>query len=159
MSTLSPKAQLHDTLESSNRWLADDFAAIPADKMVVSPGGAGRTPISIVAECADLNRIMATRLETGAFPERRSPEDREAFLDTFDTPEKALAFLDEETRHLLRVVDGLDDATFANTLMHPLGMETTVFGLAEFAALHMMYHDGQLNYIHSLYGDSAMHWR
>jgi hypothetical protein len=33
------------------------------------------------------------------------------------------------------------------------------FALAHLASIHMMYHDGQLNYIQSLHGDGEIHWR
>ena len=39
-----------------------------------------------------------------------------------------------------------------------MGRVMTRLAVAELPAVHMSYHDGQLNYIHSLCGDSEMHW-
>ena len=39
------------------------------------------------------------------------------------------------------------------------GKENPAFDLVYFASLHTMYHDAQLNFIQSLNGDLAVHWK
>ena len=40
----------------------------------------------------------------------------------------------------------------------PFGPATRL-AAAGIASMHMMYHDGQLNYVHMLHGDMEMHWK
>ena len=43
-------------------------------------------------------------------------------------------------------------------LVGPPGSERPAFALTNFASMHTMYHDAQLNFIQSLHGDLDMHW-
>jgi len=158
MSTFSPKQHLTGTIQFVHSLLVKDMNAVSADKANVAPAPNTRPALSLIAECASVNALIASRIETGAMPERLAPDARKAFLATFDTPEKALAYLDEATKHLVHAIETCDESKFGDPVMTPLGVEMTIFGLAEFAAMHMMYHDGQVNYTHLLHGDTEMHW-
>ena len=159
MSDLQPRAHLRAFIELAYRRLAADLRAIPEDIVNVSPGGDARPALHIVAECATVNGQIAASLSTGAPLLRLSPEEREAHLRSFDTAEKALAFLAQETQKLLEAVDGLDESTLDDEVSREvMGRPITRFALAELPAGHMMYHDGQLNYIHTLHGDRQIHW-
>jgi hypothetical protein len=156
MSTLDIKAHLRDSTQRAHRLLTNDLKAIAADQTNVCPGGCARPALHIVAECAAVNGMIATLLEGGEF-QRPSPEDRERFFASFDTGEKALAFLDQETQRLLTVYENLDESTLADVSTQ-IGRPMTRMAMAELPGWHMMYHDGQLNYIQTLHGDSEMHW-
>jgi hypothetical protein len=156
MPALDPIAQLRESTERSHRLLTNDLKAIAADQTNTCPGGCARTALNIVAECAGINGMAATVLSGGEF-QRPSPEAREAHLNSFDTPEKALAYLDHETERLLAVIETLDIDTLGDE-MSSFGRPMTRFGVAALPAGHMMYHDGQLNYIQCLHGDGEMHW-
>ena len=158
MADFQPRAHLRAFVELAYRRLANDLRAIPEDKVNVSPGGDARPALHIVAECATVNGQIAACLSTGAPLPRLSPEEREAHLRSFDTAEKALAFLDQETQKLLEAIDALDESTLGDVSREVMGRPLTRFGIAELPAVHMMYHDGQLNYIHTLHGDRQMHW-
>ena len=158
MPTLDLKAQLRESTERSHRLLTNDLKAIAADRTNDSPGGCARTAVNIVAECASVNAMVATILGGAEFT-RPAREEREAFLNSFDTAEKALAYLDQETEKLMSAIDALDENTMGDeSSFSPFGRPMTRFGLASLPAMHMMYHDGQLNYIQSLHGDGEMHW-
>ena len=156
MSALDPIAQLRESTERARRLLTNDLKAIAADQTNTCPGGCARTALNIVAECASVNGMIATVLSGGEF-QRPSPEAREAHLNSFDTPEKALAYLDEQTGRLQAAIETLDVDTLGDE-MSPLGRPMTRFGVAALPSWHMMYHDGQLNYIQCLHGDAEMHW-
>lgn len=157
MAALEPKAHLRGFTERAHRLLTNDLKAIAADKNNVCPGGCARPALHIVAECAALNGFIA-RILRGETPERPGPEQREAHLRSFDTVEKALAYLEEQTQSLLAAIDTLDETTLGDVSEQPLGRPMSRFALAELPASHMMYHDGQLNYIQTLHGDGQMHW-
>ena len=158
MSELDPKTHLKGMLARIKGLVANDLNAIPVEKRNVSPGGAGRTPLNIVAECAHVNQRCSQYLKTLVPPDRLSPEEREAHLNSFDTAEKALAYLEETAAELAEAIDGFDDAKWGETTEFPFGRPMTLFGIAELPSVHLMYHDGQLNYIQTLYDDTEVHW-
>lgn len=158
MADLQPRAHLRAFIELAHRRLAADLRATPEDKANVSPGGDARSALHIVAECATVNGQIAAYLTTGT-PPSLSREEREAHLRSFDTAEKALAYLDQETAKLLEAVDALDESTLGDEVSREvMGRPISRFALAELPAAHMMYHDGQINYIHTLHGDRQIHW-
>ncbi len=70
-----------------------------------------------------------------------------------------MSVLDPRTQQLRDAIDARSPDTWGEVCESPFGGPTTVFSMAEFAFLHMMYHDGQLNYLHTLHGDTQMHWQ
>ncbi len=156
MPDLDLKVQLRDATQRAHRLLSNDLKAIEADKTNICPGGCARTALNIVAECASVNGMVATVLAGGEY-NRPSAEERDAFLNSFDTVEKTLVYLDKETERLLEAIASTDESTFGDE-MSPFGRPMNRFGVAGLPSWHMMYHDGQLNYIQSLHGDGEMHW-
>ncbi|HZT41350.1 MAG TPA: DinB family protein [Chthonomonadaceae bacterium] len=147
---------LQESTKRTQRLLANDLKALATEKHTACPGGEARTPVNIVAECAAVNGFIAEYLTTGK-AERPPREQREAFLSTFDTAEKALAYLEEQTQRLVDALGNLDVNTLGDMVEGPMGLVPKL-ALAQLPAMHMMYHDGQLNYIQTLYGDKEMHW-
>lgn len=137
--------------------LAKDLNAISEEQATISPGGGARSPVHIVAECATLNGKVAEFLRTGEF-NRPPREQMEAHLLSFDTKEKALAYLEQETAQLFLALESIEVSTLGEDASQVFGRPMSCFAVAELPASHMMYHDGQLNYIHTLYGDSKVHW-
>lgn len=123
-------------------------AAVAADKHDWKPLGSGRTVIDLIAECAVTNemsvRLLQERVWDDAGQEAR--KQAHAALDTLD---KACACLEETTRSLVTAIRALPDE--ALTLEITLPGETSTVGED---LLHpywnMAYHEGQINYIHSL---------
>jgi hypothetical protein len=153
----SAKDAIVQMTELNARRLADDLKAIPADKRNVSPGGCARTPLSIVAECGSLNGRVATFLKGGEMV-RFPPAELEAIFRPYNTLEKALAYLDEQTAILIETIRGLDDAALGEISDKPFGRPVSLYVTALMPASHMSYHDGQLNYIQMLGDDQTVHW-
>ena len=155
--TVSLKGHLREATALWHRRLANDLNAVAEGKENANPGGVAHPALHIVAECAAVNGMIAGYLSGGEF-NRPTPEQREAHLRSFDTREKALAYLEQETQRLLSTIDGLDESTLGEVSDAPLGRPMTRFALAELPAQHMAYHDGQIGYIHLLHGDNKNHW-
>ena len=156
MTALNPRAHLRGVTERAHSLLVKDLNALAEDKANETPGGVTRPAIEFVVECGGINMLIGALL-AGEDAKRPAPEERKAFYATFTTREQALAFLETQTQGLLTALDNLDENALGDTIDGPLGPMTR-FGLAEVPAMHMMYHDGQLNYLHALHGDSEMHW-
>lgn len=157
MPALQPKEHLRAFTQLAHRRLVSDLNAIAADKNNASPGGCARSALHIVAECAMINQFIAEYLTTGR-AERPSPEQRAAHLDSFNTSEKALAYLETATQQLLDAIEALDEETLGDVSDQPLRRPISRFAVAELPAVHMSYHDGQLAYIQTLHGDDQNHW-
>lgn len=156
MTAFSPKEHLRAMTERAHRLLVNDLTALTEDQRTVSPGGCAHSALHIIAECAAVNGFVARYLTTGS-RERLKPEEREAHHASFDTTEKALSYLEQETQALLTAFDGLDEASLGepgDLLSRPM----TRFAVAELPAFHIMYHDGQITYIQTLHGDDESHW-
>jgi hypothetical protein len=156
MTALNPCAHLRTVTERAQSLLVKDLDALAEDKASTTPGGVTRSAIEFVVECGAVNGAIATLLTTGEM-NRPDPEQRKAFFASFTTREQAQAFLEKQTQELLTTLDGLDENTLGDMVDGPIGPMTR-FALAEVPYMHMMYHDGQLNYLHALHGDDQMHW-
>ena len=157
MPALDLRAQLRGGTERAKGLLVKDLNAIAEDKLEETPGGVARNATHIVAECAAVNATVAKFLATGEFASP-SDEERKAYFAAHTTKESVLNVLEQNTQALLSAIDGLDEDTLGDIIPEtPLGPMSR-FGVAQIAAMHMMYHDGQLNYIQSLHGDDKMHW-
>jgi hypothetical protein len=157
MTALDPKKHLAAFTERVHGLLIKDLTAIPEDRHDECPGGCAHPALRVVAECAAVNGLVASYLSTGR-AERLPPDQREAHLNSFDTAEKALAYLEQETRKLISAFECLDESTLGDRDDTFFGRPMTRFAIAELPAVHMMYHDGQLNYLQTLHGDDKIHW-
>lgn len=156
MAALNPNAHLREATERTYRNLVNDLSALDEDKANAPAAAGTRDAVKLVAECAAVNGMLAGFLSTGMIASP-TDADREAFFASMTTRQAALDILEQNTTALLNAID----ATAADHWGDPAEWffgPSTVFSLAEFASLHMMYHDGQLNFLHTLHGDTAMHW-
>lgn len=156
MPALDPIPHLTGFVTRAHQRLVNDFNALPEDKRNVSPGGVARTPVNIVAECATVNERIAAYLQTGE-ANRPSPEELGKHIASFDTPETALAYLNTATAKVLEVIATLDIDTLGDEV-RVMRFPMTKFALVELVAHHMLYHDGQITYLQTLYGDAESHW-
>ena len=149
------KAHLSASLKDAGYQLARDLRALPDEKVGVSPMGAGRTPMSIAVECISFNDWALRRM---AGEEVEMHADFEAFKLQYDTAEKAASGLEESTDNLIAALEALDDEGLGRKAPPPWDPNVTAYAMFHVAASHMTYHDGQLNYVQTLYGDESMHW-
>ena len=156
MAELDLNAHLHRITETAYSNLVNDISALDENKAVGSPDPALRPAIKLVAECGSVNGLLATLVGTGQ-ASMPTAEEREVFYASITTRAEALAVLETETQKLYTAIDATAAETWGDTVPGPFGPWTRL-AAANFAALHMMYHDGQLNSVHLLHGDTEMHW-
>ncbi len=149
-------AYLRAATETAYSNLVNDLAALGEDKAAGTPHEALRPAIKLVAECGAVNGLLATLVATGqaAMP---TPEESAAFYAGIATSDQALAALQDGTQKLYAAIEATAPDAWEDTVPTPFGPWTRA-AAAGFAALHMMYHDGQLNSAHLLHGDTEMHW-
>jgi hypothetical protein len=157
MAELNLNAHLRQTTETAYNNLVNDISALDEDKAAGSPNPALRPAIKLLAECGSVNGLLASLVATGQ-AEQPAPEQREAFYASITTRAEALAVLEDGTQKLYAAIDATAAETWGDTISGPFGPWSRL-SAAGFAALHMMYHDGQLNSVHLLHGDTEMHWK
>lgn len=135
--------------------LITDLLAVPEEKRNVSPGGAARTPLLVAAECGLINALITARLTGGPPPEHIAIDQRDPFLVTLGDTEAVLAYIDEQTNALYAAIRATDPTTWEEMIeLLPSRPSMSRFDLALLPATHFAYHDGQLNFVHLLDGDT-----
>ena len=157
MAELDLAAHLRATTAQAYNNLLNDLNALDEDKASGSANTALRPAIKVVAECGSVNGLLASLVTTGTAASP-SPDEQAAYYAAITTRAEALAALDAGTQKLYAAIDGVAPDRWGEMVPTPLG-PMTVLGAASFAAQHMMYHDGQINHLHLLHGDTEMHWK
>ena len=132
--------------------LAMDF--IPVEKHNWCAGGCAKTPLQIYLECAGALRLMA-RLIQGKPADRAEghvkPEDYPTYKD-------AKALMEKSLQELNAALDSLEESRLAEIVEMPWGMKMPMTQVIFLGSYHTSYHNGQLNYIQTLLGDSEFHF-
>lgn len=156
MADLTLAAHLHAAVERTYKNLVADLLAMDIGTAVDSSHHGLRPAILLVAECGFVNELLAALVATGQFS-MPSPEERAAFYAAVTTPAAALEILDAGTQKLYAAIDATASGAWSDIVPGRFGPWARA-DAAGYAALHMMYHDGQLNTLHLLHGDTEIHW-
>jgi len=138
--------------------LARNIKAMPEEKVTWKPLDNGRSALDQLQECAIISFFGAKLLQTREVP----PFDREGFEKLRaenDTPEKALALLDKGIDTLAAAIEAFPPEHLDDTLTLPFlgGMEKSFAELMLLTYWNMVFHEGQICFIQTLYGDHEMH--
>lgn len=162
MSTIATRptvqANLANQIRRYSQMFNIDLNHIPEDEYTVSKGGKARTIQAIVAEVVGLNKMVAEILKGDGAGPMPSDEERAAFEAAFATRADCQTAITESAEALARILEKTRDEDLAKTEMAPWGMPMTYLEWSNIAVVHVMYHDGQLNFIQSLNGDDQIHW-
>ena len=149
------KDAIKTSLEQAKTFYLLDLEAIAEEKLGVSPGGVARAPFDFTLEIADVNRRFAAGMRDETL-EKRSDEERASLIAGM-TKASAKQMIEDSVGELIAAWMGLADDQIEK-MIPAFGDERPAFAMASLAATHMMYHDGQLNYLQALNGDGAIHW-
>ncbi len=154
---MGPMENAVTSLEQATTFYLKDLETLTEEQILGCAGGAARRPVDFTYEVALINRRIAARL-TGAEPPP-APEGDDWWIAPDDLQSKAAisAYMKESCDQLLTAARSIPEAD-AGKLIGTPGSERPAFALAQFASMHTMYHDAQLNFIQSLCGDLKMHW-
>lgn len=133
-----------------------DINAVPDDKWTATHGGCTRSAAAIVGDAVALLRWTTTALTTGATPVGDYGMDQT--IEDCRTKASAITALTTATEAFQKALSGASDEVLNTNVMTPWQMETPLFMVAQIAVSHVWYHDGQLNFIHSILGDDKIHW-
>ena len=146
------------TIERMKGRLITNLLAVPEEKRTVSPGGDARTPLLVAAECGLINALVTSRLTGGPLPDHIAISERDAYLTRFADADAVIAYIHEQTEQLYAAIRAIDLATWEDSIeILPGRPAMSRFDIAMLPATHFAYHDGQLNFIHTLHGDTKRH--
>ena len=159
MSTITesnPATGLASWIRRVSGMYSKDLKALNEDAYTKSAGGKCRTLQDITAEVSGFNFTVAD-LITGKATEWKSedvPEEYAASLSTIAAGEEAIRKSGDAIASALES----HPQRLGETVVTPWGETMSLFDLANLSGSHIMYHDGQLNFVQSLNGDDKMHW-
>ncbi len=134
-----------------------DINAIPDDKWNATYGGCTKSAADITTDALSLLLWAAEAMKGNILPGYENDLMGLVKADCA-TKEGAAAKLQSVSADFVSALNGASDDALNAKIMAPWGMESPLFGMAQVAASHLWYHDGQLNYIQCLLGDEKIHW-
>ena len=156
MKSINITDHLRSTLGWASWNLVNDLKALSEEDAANRPYPAARSAIETLAHCAATDRDIAAllRADSAAHP---PPEERTAFLAAVATRDQVLETFEAAAQDLEAAINGVGEGRWGEAMDGPFG-PSTFLATATLAALHTMYHDGQLNHVHVMNGDNDMHW-
>ncbi|HLK59831.1 MAG TPA: DinB family protein [Chthonomonadaceae bacterium] len=130
-------------------------SATPEERLNWQPLDNGRTILDQLVECTLANRKWTNILRSRRYADlgRAAAEQVYAELDTLS---KVVPRLRETAADLAAAIEAVPDAVLAQTVETPWGPYTLARSCTH-AYWNMVYHEGQINYIQTLYGDFDEH--
>lgn len=134
--------------------LAAALEATPSDYLTWQPMDQGDSVLKQVIDCALANLKWAQILNNHTYS-RLPRAFGEVALIALTTREAAIARLQETTDLLVEAIEAVEDDQVARMLAIPSedGVDLTVAEACLHAYWNMVYHEGQISYIQTLYGN------
>lgn len=151
------KAELANWTRRLTGMFAADLKAIAESSYTICPGGKCRTVAEFTSEVVGFN-FMVSNLLKGQPAPMPSDEERAAFASKFTTTDFCVQSIKDSGEALASAIEAATEESMAEPVTMPWGETMSKWAMANLTANHILYHDGQLNYIQSLNGDAEMHW-
>lgn len=128
--------------------LCKDASYIPEEMLDWQPMDYGKSANMILSECARANYDMAAAIGGSKASELPKDLDFRALKDHVMDSAKAVC----------DAIDALSDEDLEGDIQMPWGGIFPATQAILLPTSHMTYHDGQINYIQLLLGDTKFHW-
>ncbi len=154
---MGPMQSATKGLEQAANFYGRDLEALSEEQILASAGGSARKAVDFTYEVALVNRRIAARLRRTEPPPDPEGDDWWVAPEELRSKAAIAQFIQAACDDLLEAARAVPEEDSDGLFGSP-GNERPAFALVNFAAMHTMYHDAQLNYIQSLGGDLKMHW-
>lgn len=130
-----------------------------ADKLNWKPMDLGRSALDQLQECAQSPLFFSRVLESREFfqLDPQFLEEIKAVRAGWTTIEQCEEKMNENHEALFNTIREFPDEDLENSIKLPWGQTATMADLMMFQYWNLVYHQGQINYIQTLYGDLEMH--
>jgi hypothetical protein len=154
---IDSRGYLHGWLQGLVSMYTADINAVPDDKWNATFGGCTRAASELTADAISLlewtTMALKGHMEEGGYEEYMAGLKSEC-----SNKANAAAKLKSSAEAFSEALMAASDETLGKVITPPWKMDAPLFMIAQIAVSHVWYHDGQLNYIHCLLGDSKVHW-
>ena len=155
--TMGPMESAVRDIEHAAKHYLDDLEAMPEEQLLESAGGSARKAVDFTFEVALLNRRVAARLRGTDPPSAPEGDEWWTAPEELRSKDAIIRYMRESLDELAAAARSIPESEAGRMVGAP-GQEWPAYTLAQFASMHTMYHDAQLNFIQSLSGDLTMHW-
>jgi len=129
--------------------------ATPPDRIAWQPMDNGRTILDQMVECSLANAKWAAILRSGSYADIPRPEAAKAYEEC-DTLETAVGRVRTSADDLIHAIRAVPDTDLSKDIPTPWGAYPMARCCVH-AYWNMTYHEGQINYVQTLYGDFDEH--
>ena len=136
--------------------LLKDASYIPQVNLGYCAAGCAKTAAQILREIARANWEIAGAIK-GEEPEEAA-EERAKQIEDASSLDALSRLVRESANAVCGAIDSHGEADLGNMIRMPWGGMFPLGQAIFLPASHMTYHDGQINYIQLLLGDSKFHW-
>ena len=141
----------------SSESLIRNIEAMPTDKADWKALELGRSALNQVQECAVIAAMFAEVFSKQAIPAMEGDEFGSA-MSALDTVQKAVAALRTNTEALVKAIEAFPADSLEKPTHLPWDPTPTTFAEIMFTNYwNSTYHEGQINFIQTLYGDKGYH--
>ncbi|MCW5946945.1 MAG: hypothetical protein KIT74_07920 [Fimbriimonadales bacterium] len=154
---MDAKEVLEKHIAAQGKMYGDDLKSMTHEQLATKPGDSHRCPYDFTFEVALLNRRVVHRLrgeDPGPWP------GSDGFVSApaeFCEREAAIREFEESIATLLAALKEFPTERMTDAIVLENG-ETSAEELCRIVAGHLAYHDGQLNLIQLMTGDTKVHW-
>lgn len=150
-----------DLLDQMGGFFAADLERLSEEQVMTSPGGAARRPIDYVHEVTIVNRAFACQVRgedySAHFAGQAEDENKFTVAPSGLTKAAAIEAFKESIQDVRSAVEGMTEEELLAPKASFFGEKPAYF-IAQFAAIHTNYHNGQLNVVQGLGGDGKNNW-
>jgi hypothetical protein len=144
-------------METAKDFYVKDLEAMTDEQVLGSAGGSARKAVDFSYELGFINLQVAARLRGEEPP--KSPDGDEWMVapPELQTKSAITEYVGTACQAIIDAAKAIPEDEIGKLIGSP-GRERPTYAQVNFAWMHTMYHDAQLNFIQSLGGDTAMHW-
>jgi hypothetical protein len=151
---------LADGMVSAAKEAFKNAKAVPGDKVDWKPLDLGRSVLDQareMAKCPDWAYSICSGEEPDWSEGAMSEQQKE--MNTWDTVERCEQECNQRMERLVKLYREMPDERLKETKFLPFdgGRDFTMVEMMEYPRWNYNYHNGQINYIQTLYGDKEMH--
>lgn len=155
MTQAGPFEAVAAAIEANARLFSKDIEAMDHDSLAKTCGGKSRAAYDLIYEVVGLNRAIEGCAKGRPFGDL--PKGWVTAPAEFRDKDKAASELKSSVSDVASALRATPAEKKDQLMTTPFG-EMKLGDVADIAAMHLMYHSGQLNYIQTICGDDDFHW-
>lgn len=155
--SLNPQAELSAWAHRLTHMFVKDLEALSQNQYETPYQASTRSACDLTAEVTDAC-LQAAAMLRGEKPELPSEEKTQQRARELALKSDGILAMKSAGQQLAETIAAVPEEVMTAKFQMPWGEELTGYQLANLTVNHILYHDGQLNFLQCLHGDQQMHW-